>query len=58
MFELGGGMTPTIRTTREFLVFEEPGYARVAMNICVVPAEDCARLITETRVLTDPDSRR
>lgn len=56
MFEPSGGVTPTIRSAREFLAFEEPGYAKVAMNFRVGLADVDNRMSTETRVLTT-DSR-
>jgi len=53
------GAAPTIRDAREFVAFEEPGYAKVAMNFSVRPAEGATCLRTETRVLiTDDASRR
>ena len=59
MFRLRGGVTPAVGDARSFLAFEEPGYARVAMNFSVEVTGDGARLATETRVATtDPDSRR
>jgi len=58
-FRSRGGVAPAVRDARSFLAFEEPGYARVAMNFSVEAASGGARLATETRVLTtDPDSRR
>lgn len=59
MFRLRGGLTPAVRDARSFLAFEEPDYARVAMNFSAVVTGDGSRLATETRVATtDPDSRR
>lgn len=59
MFRLRGGVAPAVRDARSFLAFEEPGYARVAMNFSVGATGDGARLATETRVATtDPDSHR
>lgn len=59
MFRLRGGLAPAVRDARSFLAFEEPGYARVAMNFSTVVTGDGSRLATETRVATtDPDSRR
>lgn len=58
-FRLRGGVAPTVSDERSFLVFEEPGYARVAMNFSAEAASGGARLATETRVpTTDPDSHR
>lgn len=59
MFRLRGGVTPFVRDAPSFLAFEEPGYARVAMNFSVRPAGGHTELATETRVLTtDPGARR
>jgi hypothetical protein len=59
MFRPGGGVAPAVRDARSFLAFEEPGYARVAMNFSVEATGDGVRLATETRVAaTDPDSRQ
>jgi hypothetical protein len=59
MFRLRGGVPPDVRDARSFLAFEEPGFARVAMNFSVEAAGGGATLSTETRVVTtDPDSRR
>jgi hypothetical protein len=58
-FRLRGGVAPAVSDERSFLVFEEPGYARVAMNFSAEAASGGARLATETRVpTTDPDSHR
>jgi hypothetical protein len=54
-----GGSAPTIRDARQFVAFEEPGYAKVAMNFFVEPADRGTRLTTETRIMTtDAVSRR
>ena len=51
----GGG----IRPTEDFAGFEEPGYAKMAIDLRAVGEGSGARLETETRVfLTDPRSRR
>lgn len=58
MFKLRGE-TPTIRDAREFVAFEEPGYAKAAMNFFVESADRDTLLTTETRVVTtDSASRR
>jgi hypothetical protein len=59
MFKLRGD-APAIRNAREFVAFEEPGYAKAAMNFYVEPVvDDGTELFTETRVLTtDPASHR
>ncbi len=52
-----GGMRPF--AAAEFARFDEPGWAKAAWNFRVDPAQGCATLSTETRVLcTDPRSRR
>jgi hypothetical protein len=54
-----GGSAPASRDARRFVAFEEPGYAKVAMNFFVEPADRGTRLTTETRVMTtDAVSRR
>jgi hypothetical protein len=58
MFKLRGE-TPTIRDACEFVAFEEPGYAKAAMNFFVESADRDTLLTTETRVMTtDSASRR
>jgi hypothetical protein len=51
MFKLRGE-TPTIRDACEFVAFEEPGYAKAAMNFFVESADRDTVLTTETRVMT------
>jgi len=59
MFEVSGGLTPVFRGASEFFAFQEPGYAKVAMNFSARRVEFGTELRTETRVLaTDADSRR
>ncbi len=59
MFKLRGGDAPAIRDAREFVAFEEPGYAKVVMNFSLEAVGSGARLTTETRILTtDGASRR
>ncbi len=54
-----GGSASAIRDVRQFVAFEEPGYAKVAMNFFVEPADRGSRLTTETCVMTtDAISRR
>ncbi len=51
----GGGL----RKVEDFVAFAEPGYAKMAMDLRVVPDGDGARLETETRIyLTDASARR
>ena len=58
MFKLRGE-TPTIRDACEFVAFEEPGYAKAAMNFFVESADRDTLLTTETHVMTtDTASRR
>jgi hypothetical protein len=46
-------------TPREFVGFEEPGYAKATMNFAVHPGDDGATLLTtETRVKPTDDSAR
>ena len=48
-----------IRTKEDFAAFDEPGYAKMAIDLRAVPDGGGARLETETRVfLTDARSRR
>jgi hypothetical protein len=52
---------PAIGSTREFIDFDDPGYAKVAANVVVRPAPEPGRTIlqTETRVhVPDPGVRR
>lgn len=59
MFKASGGRRPVFRDAREFVAFEEPGYAKVAMNFSVGRVDGGSELRTETRVLaTDAASRR
>ncbi len=46
MWKVRGGMAPGVRDAREFVAFEEPGYARAAMNFCVEAAGGSTRLTT------------
>jgi hypothetical protein len=47
------------RSVDDFVAFQEPGWAKLAMNLRASPEGDGARLETETRVfLTDAGSRR
>jgi hypothetical protein len=47
------------RATEDFAGFDEPGYAKAAMNFAVRPDGDGSRITTETRVLgTDPSASR
>jgi hypothetical protein len=52
------GETPIIRDAREFVAFEEPGYAKAAMNFFVGFADRGTLLSTETRVMTTHTIRK
>jgi hypothetical protein len=48
-----------LRRVEDFVGFSEPGWAKMAMELCAVPDGGGARLETETRVyLTDSTARR
>lgn len=48
-----------LRRVDDFVTFDEPGYAKMAVDFTAVPDGTGTRLATETRVLlTDPASRR
>ncbi len=52
------GSAVDVTTGREFVDFQQPGYAKAALNFSVQPEGDRTRLRTETRVrATDPRSR-
>lgn len=54
-----GGGTPPIGDAGEFVAFDQPGFAKAAMNFHLADAGGTTELITETRVLaTDPGARR
>jgi hypothetical protein len=54
-WSLRGGARPV----DDFVAFDEPGYAKMALDLRALPEGDGARLETETRVfLTDRASRR
>ncbi len=58
MWKLGGGPVP-IRGDAGFRAFEEPGFAKVAMNFLLSDHDGVVHLETETRVATtDVASRR
>jgi hypothetical protein len=59
MFEVSGGLRPVFGDADEFVAFQEPGYAKVAMNFSVEAWADGTKARTETRVLaTDAASHR
>lgn len=52
------GTVRPIRDAAEFTAFAEPGYAKAAMDLRVVPEGDGSRVWTETRIAaTDGDAR-
>jgi hypothetical protein len=59
-WSIGGNMPVAgIDTPERFAAFDEPGYAKAALDVRVVPHSRGARVITETRVRsTSPDARR
>ena len=47
------------RPVEDFRGFNEPGYAKAALNFRVTPERDGSRITTETRIVgTDPAARR
>lgn len=55
----GDGALETVRTRRDFVIFDHPGYAKAALNFTVEVEEAGSRIVTETRVLgTDTDATR
>ena len=48
-----------IESTEEFVAFDEPGYAKAALNFTFEPSDAGTLLRTETRILgTDPEATR
>jgi hypothetical protein len=48
-----------VRTREDFLLFDEPGYAKAAISFLMRPERGGSRVITETRVAgTGPDATR
>jgi hypothetical protein len=48
-----------VRTRKEFLSFDEPGYANAAISFLVRPERGGSRVITETRIVgTSPERTR
>lgn len=59
MWKLSGGHTPKVAGAVEFAAFNQPGYAKAAMNLAVREVNGRCELVTETRVLaTDAPARR
>jgi len=52
MWKVRDGSVAAIRDGCEFAAFEEPGYAKAALNFLVEPVDRWTILTTETRVLT------
>jgi hypothetical protein len=53
-----GGDCPGVDSPEAFLAFQEPGYAKAAINFRVVPEGAACRVITETRILATDDRAR
>ena len=59
MWKLSGGHAPKVANLAEFSAFNQPGYAKAAMNLAVHYVNGRCELVTETRVLaTDAAARR
>jgi hypothetical protein len=59
MWKLTGGHSPKVGNAVEFAAFNQPGYAKAAMNLSVHDVNGRCALMTETRVFaTDPAARR
>jgi hypothetical protein len=58
-WRLAGGSVARIRNLAEFLAFDRPGYAKLALGFRLEPVPGGTRVITETRVdTTDPLAHR
>jgi hypothetical protein len=51
----GNAPLKTIRSRDDFVAFDEPGYAKAAMNFQLVPDDGGTRIVTETRILGTSD---
>jgi hypothetical protein len=59
MWKLSGGRGPKVANPAEFAAFNQPGYAKAAMNLFVQEVNGRCELVTETRVYaTDAAARR
>src|SRR5262249_42923660 len=60
ILRLSSGARPKVTDSQSFLVFVEPGCAKVTLNFCVEDAgEGWSRVTTQTRILgTDRSGRR
>jgi hypothetical protein len=59
MWKLSGGHGQKVANPAEFAAFNQPGYAKAAMNLCVHEVNVRCELETETRVYaTDEAARR
>jgi hypothetical protein len=59
MWKLSGGHAPRVADAIEFAAFNQPGYAKAAMNLAVHELDGRCELVTETRVFaTDAAARR
>jgi hypothetical protein len=55
----GNAPIRSIRDAADFTAFSDPGFAKAALNLRIVPQGAGARVLTETRVVgTNPDGRR
>lgn len=58
-WRLAGNQPLPLASAAEFVAFDEPGYARAALNFTLEPAGSGTLVRTETRVAgTDPDATR
>jgi hypothetical protein len=58
-WRLAGGTAARVRSLAEFLAFDQPGYAKLALGFKLEPLAGRTRVITETRVdTTDPLAHR
>ena len=59
MWKLSGGHAPKVASAVEFAAFNQPGYAKAAMNLSVRDINGRCELVTETRVFAiDAAARR
>ena len=59
MWKFSGGHRPKVVSAAEFAAFNQPGYAKAAMNLSVHDVNGRCELMTETRVFaTDAAARR
>lgn len=59
MWKLSGGHPPKIASAADFAAFNQPGYAKAAVNLVAQDSTGRCELVTETRVFaTDAAARR